>query len=121
MPHRDDRITLRQMLDHARETVELIRGRERSDLDEDRIFSLALLQLTQIIGESASRVSESLRQQHSEIPWSPIIALRNRLIHGYDVVDFDIFWNILTVDMPAIVPELERILESLGSAPETDR
>lgn len=120
MPHRDDRITLRQMLDHARETVELIRERRRSDLDEDRLFSLAILQLTQIVGESAARLSEKIRLDHPEIPWSSIIALRNRLIHGYDVIDFDILWQILVADLPAIIPKLERISESLAATPKED-
>jgi uncharacterized protein with HEPN domain len=68
MPNRDDRITLRQMLDHAREAVELVRDKKREDLDEERVLSLALIQLSQIVGEAAARVSEETRSQHPEIP-----------------------------------------------------
>jgi len=45
-----------------------------------------------------------------EILWSQIIGLRNRLIHGYDVIDFDILWQILTVDLPALIAMLEKIV-----------
>jgi uncharacterized protein with HEPN domain len=39
-----------------------------------------------------------------------IVGLRNRLIHGYDNVDFDILWEIVTKDLPPLIAELEKIL-----------
>ena len=45
-----------------------------------------------------------------EIDWSQIISLRNRLIHGYDSVDFDILWQILKQDLPVLAEKLERIV-----------
>ena len=41
-----------------------------------------------------------------------IVGLRNRLIHGYDNVDFDILWEIVTQDLPPLIAELENILSS---------
>ncbi len=110
MSKHDDGVSLRHMLDHAREAVALIQNRSRSDLDTDRMLSLALVRLAEIVGEAATRVSMSRRKHHSEIPWLQIIGLRNRLIHGYDVIDFDILWQILTVDLPALIAMLEKIV-----------
>jgi uncharacterized protein with HEPN domain len=98
------------MFDHAREAVALIQNRSRSDLDTDRMLSLALVRLAEIVGEAAARVSRPRRKRHPEILWSQIISLRNRLIHGYDVIDFDILWQILTVDLPALIAMLEKIV-----------
>jgi uncharacterized protein with HEPN domain len=61
MPHHDDVVSLRQMLDHAREAADLVKQRVRADLDQDRVLSLALVQLCQILGEAASRVSDPRR------------------------------------------------------------
>lgn len=36
----------------------------------------------------------------------------NRLIHGYEPVDFDILWNIVRDDLPPLIAALRRILES---------
>ncbi len=110
MSKHDDGVSLRHMLDHAREAVALIQNRSRSDLDTDRMLSLALVRLTEIVGEAATRVSMSRRKRHPEILWSQIIGLRDRLIHGYDVIDFDILWQILTVDLPALITMLEKIV-----------
>ena len=110
MPRRDDGTSLRQMRDHAREASDLIVGRQRADLDRERVLSLALVQLMQILGEAANRVSEECRNQQPEIPWTQIVALRNRLIHGYDEIDFDILWQILTNDLPPLLQVLDRLL-----------
>ena len=104
-----DRIRLRHMLDHGAEALALVQGRSRSDLDTDRVLALALVRLLEIVGEASGRASEEIQERHPEIPWPQIIALRNRLIHGYDSVDNDILWRILTRDMPDLV----RILRSI--------
>jgi uncharacterized protein with HEPN domain len=101
------------MLDHTREIASLVHGRIRSELDSDRVLSLALVQLCQIVGEAARRVSPARQQQHPEIPWAHIIALRNRLIHGYDAIDLEILWRILTADMPPLITALEAILSPI--------
>ena len=105
------RIRLRHMLDHAREAVALAQGKTRADLDSDRLLNLAAVRLLEIVGEAASRVPKEERSLHPEIPWSQIIGMRNRLIHGYDMVDNDILWQILVHDLPSLVAALEAILE----------
>jgi uncharacterized protein with HEPN domain len=100
------------MLDHAREVVALVQGRTRADLDSDRLLNLALVRLLEIIGEAANRIPEEEQTRHAEIPWPQIVSLRNRLIHGYDSVDFDILWQIVTEDLPPLVISLETIVSS---------
>ena len=100
------------MLEHAREVHALVQGRGRADLDADRLLSLALVRLLEIFGEAAARVPPGDRTLYPNIPWPQIVALRNRLIHGYDSVDFDILWQIVTRDVPALIAELQEILPS---------
>ena len=78
------------MLDHALEAVAMTKGKKRADLDKDRQLNLALVRLLEIIGEAASRIPKEEQTRYAEISWSEIISLRNRLIHGYATVDFDI-------------------------------
>ena len=110
MARHDDQVSLRHMLDHAREAMEMARGRRREDLDTNRTLNLSLVRLLEIVGEAAARVEEATRRRYFSIQWSRIVGLRNRLIHGYDEVDFDVLWKIVTEDVPALVTELERIV-----------
>jgi len=110
MSKHDDSVSLRQMLDHAREAVAMLQACSRPDLDSNRMLSLALIQLAQIIGEAANRVLKPRRRRYLEILWAQIIGLRNRLVHGYDTINFDLLWQILTVDLPELITKLEKIV-----------
>ena len=110
MTRRDDTFALRHMRDHALEAVAATRGRSRADLDDDRLFALALTKLVEIIGEAANRVSLATRDVQPRIPWNQIVGTRNRLVHGYDQVDFDILWRIVAVELPPLIQQIEAIL-----------
>jgi uncharacterized protein with HEPN domain len=105
-------VRLRHMLDHAREAVAIAKDKTRDDLHTDRILNLALVRLLEIVGEAASRTPLEERAQHNDIPWAQIVGLRNRLIHGYDSVDFEILWQIVNSDLPNLIAKLEQIVSS---------
>jgi uncharacterized protein with HEPN domain len=110
MSKRDTKTLLRQMLAHATEAVEITQGKTRADLDQDRLLNLALTRLIEIIGEAANRIPEEVQVKYPALPWLQMIGARNRLIHGYDSVDFDILWVIIEQDLPILIKKLEEIL-----------
>ncbi len=69
----------------------------------------ATLRNLELIGEAATRIPEQVRKEHAGVPWRMIIATRNRLIHGYLGIDNDTLWSIIRTDIPALIPQLERI------------
>ena len=73
-------------------------------------LNLALVRLLEVVGEAAGRVSPATCSLYPDIAWSKVVGLRNRLIHGYDDVDFDVLWAILRDDLEPLIAELERIL-----------
>lgn len=111
MSRHEDTARLRHMLDHAREAVRMATGRTRRDLDTDRQFALAMTRLLEIIGEAAGRVSHDTRGRLTAVSWSQIVGLRNRLIHAYEAVDFDILWKVVQDDLPALITMLAAELE----------
>lgn len=110
MSRHNDNTRLRHMLEATKEALSIIRGKQRRDLESDRILELALTRLLEVIGEAANRVSESKRDSTPGIPWRQIIGLRNRLIHGYDAVDLDILWDIVHLDLPPLILALEKVV-----------
>ncbi len=75
------------------------------------MLNLSLVRLLEILGEAAARVPFEERTKHPGIPWMQIVALRNRLIHAYDEVDFDVLWQIVTEDLPPLVSALDATLK----------
>jgi uncharacterized protein with HEPN domain len=112
MLKRDDRISIKQILDHAREAVAMIAGKTFKDLCNERMLELALVRLVEITGEAAARVSKETQTKYVEIPWRDIIGMRNRLIHGYDSIDLSVLWDTVELDFSVLIKQLEKVLES---------
>jgi uncharacterized protein with HEPN domain len=74
------------------------------------VLNLALTRLIEVVGEAANRVPDDFQAKFPQLPWMQMVGARNRLIHGYDSVDFDILWTIITVDLPDLITKLEKIL-----------
>lgn len=111
MTRHDDRTRLRHMRVHAEEATEMAQGHTRAELDSDRKLNLSLVRLLEIVGEAASRVSPKTRARLAAVPWPDVVGLRNRLVHGYDKVDFDILWDIVRHDLPPLIVVLRKALE----------
>lgn len=110
MTQHDPLIRLRHMLDHASEAVEMIRGRKRQDLDDDRKLELALVRLVEVVGEAASRISREDQARYPSIPWPQVTGMRHRLIHGYDTIDLQVLWDTVTDDLPPLIAALEAVV-----------
>ncbi len=109
-----DRSRLEHIASHAQEAVDFARACSRADLDSNRLLNLALVRLLEVVGEAASQVSTEGRLRYPELPWRHMIGLRNRLIHGYDEVNFDILWDLIQNDLPPLLVQLEQILNAAG-------
>lgn len=110
MSFHETMVRLRHMLDYSREAVRFAGEKRREDLDHDRLLNLALVRLLEIVGEAAGKIPTEDRARYADVPWNAIVGLRNRLIHGYDSVDFDILWHIVTDDLPGLIATLESIV-----------
>ena len=107
---KDDLVYAGHMLDMARRALRLVRGKSRSDYDQDETLSLALTHLLQIIAESARNVPPQFQERHGDIPWAAIIGLRRRVVHDYLHVDLDLVWDVVHQDLEPLVAILEQIV-----------
>jgi uncharacterized protein with HEPN domain len=109
----DDLTRLKHIRDSAKEALSFVNDRTREDLDRDRMLSLALVRLIEIMGEAANHVSEPCQAKYFQIPWRPIIGMRNRIIHAYFNVDLDIVWQVITQDLGSLLIEVEKAIKDL--------
>ena len=120
MPTKSDIIRLRHMLETADKAKSFTEGKARQDLDRDEKLALALVRLIEIIGEAAAKVSAEVQVRYTNIPWKEIVGTRNRLIHGYEDVDYDIVWSIVVEDLSDLSRELRTaLLKETGTDRET--
>ena len=104
----DDRVRIRHMVDAAEIVGQFIAGRSRADLDRDRMLLFAVVRAIEIVGEAAARVSDETRAEVNEVPWTSIVGMRNRLVHGYFEIDAEIVWRTASDEIPRLLDALKR-------------
>ena len=99
------------MLDACERVLKFTDGFECAEvLNNDEKYSATLFRL-QTVGEAANRISSEVRDAHPEIPWTEIIGARNWIAHGYDAIDPEKFWTMVTISVPELIPQLRVLRE----------
>jgi len=79
------------------------------DFLDDRKTQDATIRNLEIIGEAVKNLSESLTTKQSQIPWKSLAGVRDKLIHHYFGVNFDIVWNIIKDELPTVSQQIQQI------------
>ena len=87
-----------------------VRSMTKEDFLEDFKTQSSVQYQIIIIGEAVKRLSPGIRKRHSEIPWTQITGMRDVVIHGYDIVDWDETWDTATKDVPELLAKIEPLL-----------
>ena len=107
---RRDDAWLLDMLLAARRAVRFAAPLTFSEFENDDLHQLAILKAVEIIGEAASRISEETKAGHPDIPWTEIIGMRNRLVHGYFAIRLDRVWQTVQDDLPPLIAQIEPLV-----------
>jgi len=78
----------------------------------DEVLRRALVRSIEVIGEAAKQVPPDFRARYPQVEWKLMGGMRDRLIHGYFGVDYDIVWNVATVEAATLKQQIEDILSS---------
>ena len=110
MSRRDWQARVKDIVDAAREilmfTGDLDYEKFRQDTKTIRAIELDFI----IIGEAATGIPDEVLEEHPEIPWQLMRAMRNRLVHVYFEVDPKLMWDTIKNDIPPLISSLEALL-----------
>ncbi len=73
----------------------------------------SVLRCLEVIGEAAKNIPDNLREKYPTVPWREMAGMRDKVIHGYFVVDFEMVWLVIKDDLPSIRPAIEKMLEEV--------
>ena len=109
------RLESRKLLEDVRQAAELIlqfaTGRTIRDYSENALLRSGIERQFEIIGEAINRLAKLDAATASRISQRRrIIDFRNILIHGYDLVDTNVVWDVVQNDLPALLREVEALL-----------
>jgi len=63
-----------------------------------------------IIGEAANRLSDDFRISNPQIEWDRIRGFRNRIVHEYFGIDYEIIWDIIENDLDTLIQQIESLI-----------
>jgi uncharacterized protein with HEPN domain len=115
---KDDGIYIRHILDEIEFLERISKDRTLEDLIHDDYFAHAVRSAIGVIGEAAKNVPDQIKNQHQDIPWHDMAALRDRIIHGYFRIDYSIVWSVITKDLPELEPKISALREELDAIPD---
>lgn len=104
-------IFLEHIIENILDIEEFSTGLTKEELKNDKLKQNAIVRSLEIIGEAVKNVPNTFRNKHSQIEWSKISGLRDKLIHHYFGVDFNTIWDVIKVDLPELKKKIKLILK----------
>jgi uncharacterized protein with HEPN domain len=114
MSKRDWTLFLQDMLDIIGKIGQYTSGMSFQEFLQDSRTQDAVVRNLEVLGEAARRIPPDIQERYPEIPWAQIVGLRNRLIHGYFLVDYGIVWEIVQNELSPLREKLEQIAREVS-------
>jgi uncharacterized protein with HEPN domain len=84
------------------------RDLDKTTFLQDETLKRAYVRSIEVIGEAVKQIPDALRQKYPTIEWRAIAGMRDRLIHAYFGVDYDIVWDVIINKIPTLDSEIKR-------------
>jgi uncharacterized protein with HEPN domain len=101
----------REYLDHISEEIHFIVEKSKyltkENFINDDILKRAFVRSIEIIGEAVKNLSVEYKNSYPDIEWRKIAGIRDRLIHGYFSIDYDIIWDVVSNKIPELKEKIK--------------
>jgi len=77
-------------------------------LDDDKTQD-AVIRNLQVVGEAVKKLSTPLKQAHSQIPWKEMAGIRDKIVHEYFGINYDVVWTVAQEELPSLLSQIEAI------------
>ncbi|TKS61400.1 MAG: hypothetical protein EWM72_00538 [Nitrospira sp.] len=99
----------------AQHIAQFIAGMTWAQFAQDQRTIYAVVRAFEIIGEAAKKVPPSVRKRHSKVPWKQMAGMRDKLIHEYFGVNYQVLWKTAKEDIPSIQPLIAEVYRKESS------
>ena len=111
MSKRQPSLLVEDIIDSGQKILSYTSGLTFQQFMDDSKTVDAVIRNFEIIGEAANRLPAEFKGAHSEIDWKRVRGFRNRIVHDYFGIDYDIVWKIIETTLPGLLEKLKGIKE----------
>ena len=108
---RNYKLFLEDIINSIINIEEFIKGSSFESFSKDKKTQSAVIRELEIIGEASKNMPRDVRDTFHEVPWSDMSRMRDKLIHGYFIVNLEILWKTVKERIPEIKPKIEKLLK----------
>ena len=108
-----DKYRIGHMIEFCEKLVDMTTRLSEELLEDDWVQMYAVMQLFEMIGEASAKVSDDLKHAYPDVPWQETTDMRNRLIHGYDDIEYHLLWLAMNEDVPPFLEQLYQVRKDL--------
>ncbi len=109
MSNRQPALLIGDILDSANKIITYTGGMTFEEFCADSKTFDAVIRNFEIIGEAAGRLPDDFKQLHPQIDWHRIRGVRNRIVHDYMGIDYEIVWEIKSHFLPSLILNLDNL------------
>jgi uncharacterized protein with HEPN domain len=109
---RDYRLYLKDILDSVLKIEKFVKGMRYKKFLKDDKTSSAVVRKLEIIGEASKNIPKEIKSRYKEIPWKDMAKMRDKIIHFYFGVDYEIVWKVIKERLPQIKRKIKEILKN---------
>lgn len=113
---RDYRLYLKDILDTMGAIEKFVENMELDDFSSDDKTSSAVIKKFEIIGEATKNVPDEIRKKYPDIPWKEMAGLRDKLVHFYFGIKYEIVWETIKQRLPFLKSSIRKVLRDLEDA-----
>lgn len=110
---RSVRVYLCHIRDEAEYILRLSQGLDKEAFLNDETLMRAFVRSLEIIGEATKNLPKDFRDISPQIPWRLMAGMRDKLIHEYFWVNYDVVWDVVRYEIPSLYEQVQAILEEV--------
>jgi len=113
MSKRDVKLYVKDILEAIKAIEKFVEGMNFENFKEDDKTSSAVIRKFEIIGEATKNIPQSIKEKYPHIPWKEMAGFRDKLIHFYFGIKYDIVWDTIKLRLPELRNNIEKLLKDL--------